>query len=217
MLVHFSDDSCPFISVLFWFSQHLTGFFLGHWKGRRKLAFVDFFSPTANVETAGQQFVSVGDGRALKAVSKFGSCAGEGSLLQWMQMFLTDRVLPSPLITDPLPKIPLHLLCLYTFSIFWSLCCSRGGSTLLMCLGGTWLLFLWISCQGAAQGGRALESATPWYIVPLKAWHSSWITFRLHQYWIWLENTSINYTSSGTVRKDAISYLSFIKFYRNCP
>lgn len=64
-------------------------------EAEKKIGFCRFFSTTAIVEMVGQQFVSLGDGHAVKAISKFGSCAGEGSLLQGTQMFLMDRVLPS--------------------------------------------------------------------------------------------------------------------------
>lgn len=81
-----------------------------------------------------------------------------------------------------------------------------------------------VSCNRAAQGSRGLEAVThfgSWYVVTLKTCCSSWITFPLHQWGMWLENTSIRYKnpSSGTVKKkkSVNSYPSFINFYRNFP
>lgn len=56
-----------------------------------------------------------------------------------------------------------------------------------------------MSCNRTAQDCRGLEAVAhwgPWYIVTLKACCSSWVTFTLHQWGMWWENTSIHYKKS---------------------
>lgn len=81
-----------------------------------------------------------------------------------------------------------------------------------------------MSCNRTAQGCRGLEAVASWgswYVITLKACCSSWVTFTLHQWGMWWENTFIHYKnpSSGTIKKSKSvkSYPSFINFYRNFP
>lgn len=132
----------------------------------KKIGFCRIFSPTTNVEMAGQQFLSLGDGYEVKAVSKLGSYAGDGSLLQQMQMFLMDRVLPSPLVTDPIPKIPSHLSAII-FSNIWKSLLLQGriNSSHVSTRN---IIVVFVNVQAACPGKELLRVAGDWNQLPIE-------------------------------------------------
>lgn len=107
--------------------------------------------------------------------------------------------------------------CTFSALIFYCIL----GSLLQRWINSSYVSRRNITCFCGMQWNCSGEQGTgisyPLNFMALRAWCSSRIPFLSHQCRMWLENASMNYTTSETVRTHANSNLSFIKFYRKYP